>query len=98
MSLFYLLNAFEALADPPAELPEGGCGLFNWNSWMKYPETHSLEVTLQKGGDSLATKFLKYFLLFSKCGSMIFGEKENLKSLSSLGDFPREDNFRKFSL
>ena len=35
---------------------------------------------------------------FSKCGSMIFGENENLKSLSSLGDFPREDNLRKFSL
>ena len=62
---------------------------------MKYPETHSLEVTSQKGkgGESLlATKFLKFSAL------IIFGERENLKSLSSLGDFPREDNFRKFSL
>ena len=50
---FYLLNAFAGLANPPAELPEGGCGLFNWKSWMKYPETHSLEVTLQKGREGI---------------------------------------------
>ena len=85
--------------NPAGELPEGGCGLFNWKSWMKYPETHSLEVTLQKGGRGFSGNkvFLNYFLLSSRC-SLIFGEKENLKSLSSLGDFPREDNFRKFSL
>ena len=53
LRVFYLLNAFAGLANPPAELPEGGCGLFNWKSWMKYPETHSLEVTLQKGREGI---------------------------------------------
>ena len=53
LRVFYLLNAFAGLANPPAELPEGGCGLLNWKSWMKYPETHSLEVTLQKGREGI---------------------------------------------
>ena len=40
----------------------------------------------------------KVFGIFFSPALIIFGERENLKSLSSLGDFPREDNFRKFSL
>ena len=96
LKAFYLLNAFAGLANPPAELPEGGCGLFNWKSWMKYPETHSLEVTLQKGGRGFSG--FKVFEIFLFSALIGFRERENLKSLSSLGDFPREDNFRKFSL
>ena len=51
-----------------------------------------------KGRGFSGYKVFEISFSFSKCGSMIFGEKENLKSLSSLGDFPREDNLRKFSL
>ena len=96
---FYLLNVFEAWpAKPPvAESPEGGRGLFNWKSWMKYPETHSLEVTSQKGSWEGILRQQSFRNIFSSA-FIIFRERENLKSLSSLGDFPREDNFRKFSL
>ena len=87
LKAFYLLNAFAGLADPPAELPEGGCGLFNWKSWMKYPETHSLEVTLQKGGRGFSG--FKVFEIFFILSSYQFSRKGKFEVFVITWRFPK---------
>ena len=73
----------------------GGIGsiLFNWKSCDEISTEPLAGSNISKGRE-FSAKFSKFSLRGGY--SLLFGGK--LKSLSSLEDFPREDNFRKFSL
>ena len=75
----------------------GGIGsiLFNWKSCDEISTEPLAGSNISKGRE-FSAKFSKFSFILRGGYSLLFGEK--LKSLSSLEDFPREDNFRKFSL
>ena len=75
----------------------GGIGsiLFNWKSCDEISTEPLAGSNISKGRE-FSAKFSKFSFILRGGYYLLFGEK--LKSLSSLEDFPREDNFRKFSL
>ena len=98
--LLYLLNAFVGSADQPGRrIARGRLRSVQLEVMDEISRDSLAGSNFTKGREGILRQqsFFKLFFLSSRC-SLIFGEKENLKSLSSLGDFPREDNFRKFSL